>query len=137
QVNRFNKCASRGLLITDRHLYKLEPLKNYKSMKSVPLTNVTGMSVSSGRDQLVIFHLKGSDDFVVCLNQPSERVGELVGTLAHHFKTEKRPFQVNVFDAAACTMGGKRRTIALETSPGQDQPEFRKNGTGLVLLWAG
>ncbi|XP_032822057.1 unconventional myosin-Id isoform X1 [Petromyzon marinus] len=137
KVNRFNKCASRGLLITDRHLYKLEPLKNYKSMKSVPLTNVTGMSVSSGRDQLVIFHLKGSDDFVVCLNQPSERVGELVGTLAHHFKTEKRPFQVNVFDAAACTMGGKRRTIALETSPGQDQPEFRKNGTGLVLLWAG
>lgn len=28
------------MLITDRHLYKMDPLKQYKPMKSIPLYNV-------------------------------------------------------------------------------------------------
>lgn len=28
------------MLITDRHLYKLDPLKQYKPMKTLPLYNV-------------------------------------------------------------------------------------------------
>lgn len=40
QINRFNKAENRALLITDRHLYKMDPVKQYKPMKSIPLYNV-------------------------------------------------------------------------------------------------
>lgn len=49
-------------------------------------TQVTGLSVTSGRDQLVVLHARGQDDLVVCLHRSrpplDNRVGELVGVLA-------------------------------------------------------
>uniref|UniRef100_A0A8D3A9Y6 Myosin 1D n=1 Tax=Scophthalmus maximus TaxID=52904 RepID=A0A8D3A9Y6_SCOMX len=83
KINRFHKAEDRAVLITDRHLYKMDPLKQYKAMKSIPLYNVTGMSVSPGKDQLVVFHTKDSRDLVVCLQgmvpANENRIGELVG----------------------------------------------------------
>uniref|UniRef100_A0A665W3J0 Myosin ID n=1 Tax=Echeneis naucrates TaxID=173247 RepID=A0A665W3J0_ECHNA len=85
KINRFHKAEDRAVLITDRHLYKMDPLKQYKPMKSIPLYNVTGLSVSPGKDQLVVFHTKDSRDLVVCLQgmvpANESRIGELVGTL--------------------------------------------------------
>uniref|UniRef100_A0A3B1KD92 Myosin 1D n=1 Tax=Astyanax mexicanus TaxID=7994 RepID=A0A3B1KD92_ASTMX len=91
KINRFNKAENRAVLITDRHLYKMDPLKQYKPMKSIPLYNVTGVSVSPGKDQLVVFHTKDSRDLIVCLQgmvpAGESRIGELVGTLLSHFKS--------------------------------------------------
>uniref|UniRef100_A0AAQ5XWN0 Unconventional myosin-Id n=1 Tax=Amphiprion ocellaris TaxID=80972 RepID=A0AAQ5XWN0_AMPOC len=90
KINRFHKAENRAVLITDRHLYKMDPLKQYKPMKSIPLYNVTGVSVSPGKDQLVVFHTKDSRDLVACLQglvpANESRIGELVGTLLSHFK---------------------------------------------------
>uniref|UniRef100_A0A8C9XX25 Myosin ID n=1 Tax=Sander lucioperca TaxID=283035 RepID=A0A8C9XX25_SANLU len=87
-INRFHKAEDRAVLITDRHLYKMDPLKQYKPMKSIPLYNVTGVSVSPGKDQLVVFHTKDSRDLVVCLQgmvpANESRIGELVGTLLRY-----------------------------------------------------
>ncbi|KAG7227746.1 hypothetical protein INR49_029511, partial [Caranx melampygus] len=51
---------------------------------------VTGVSVSPGKDQLVVFHTKDNRDLVVCLQgmvpANENRIGELVGTLLSHFK---------------------------------------------------
>uniref|UniRef100_A0A671XJH1 Myosin ID n=1 Tax=Sparus aurata TaxID=8175 RepID=A0A671XJH1_SPAAU len=81
KINRFHKAEDRAVLITDRHLYKMDPLKQYKPMKSIPLYNVTGVSVSPGKDQLVVFHTKDSRDLVVCLQgmvpANESRIGEL------------------------------------------------------------
>lgn len=41
QVNRFNKSTDRGLLITDKYIYKLEPKKQYKVLKRLPLDAVS------------------------------------------------------------------------------------------------
>lgn len=50
------------------------------------LLQITGVSVTPGRDQLVIIHLSGGNDLVLCLQNPAqeERVGELVGVLTSH-----------------------------------------------------
>lgn len=57
---------------------------------SLALSQVTGVSVSPGKDQLVVFHTKDSRDLVVCLQgmvpANESRIGELVGTLLSHFK---------------------------------------------------
>lgn len=137
KINHFHKAEDRSLLITDRHLYKMDPLKQYKPMKSIPLYNVTGLSVSPGKDQLVVFHTKDNRDLVVCLQgmrPPTEsRIGELVGTLLGHFKSEKRRLQVNVASPIQCSMNGRKCTIVVETKINQSQPEFTKGRSGYIL----
>uniref|UniRef100_UPI00398E5C28 unconventional myosin-Id-like n=1 Tax=Pristiophorus japonicus TaxID=55135 RepID=UPI00398E5C28 len=141
KINRFNKCEDRAILITDQHLYKLEPNNRYKSMKALSLSHVTGVSVTNGRDQLIIFHTKANDDLVVCLHKMQQgndnRIGEVVGVLANHFNKNKIPFQVNVSNPIQCNMHGKKRTVMVELRIEQTEPDFKKNRTGFTLLWPG
>uniref|UniRef100_A0A672LZT9 Unconventional myosin-Id n=1 Tax=Sinocyclocheilus grahami TaxID=75366 RepID=A0A672LZT9_SINGR len=77
KINRFNKAEDRALLITDRHLYKMDPVKQYKGYFSGP------------KDQLVVFHTKDNRDLIVCLQgivpAGDSRIGELVGTVLRCF----------------------------------------------------
>uniref|UniRef100_A0A669BFL3 Myosin IG n=1 Tax=Oreochromis niloticus TaxID=8128 RepID=A0A669BFL3_ORENI len=94
KVNRFNKSTDRGLLITDKYIYKLEPKKQYKVLKKLPLdsvsTHFTGVSVTTGVDQMVALHTSSQDDVLLCLQRGElcpnqDRVGELVGAIVDHF----------------------------------------------------
>uniref|UniRef100_A0AAY5KQ16 Myosin ID n=1 Tax=Esox lucius TaxID=8010 RepID=A0AAY5KQ16_ESOLU len=137
KINRFHKAEDRAIFITDRHLYKMDPVKQYKPMKNIPLYNVTGVSVSPGKDQLVVFHTKDSRDLVVCLQgmtPPGDsRIGELVGTLLSHFKSEKRKLQVNIASPIQCSMNGRKCTVIVESKIHQSQPDFTKSRSGYIL----
>uniref|UniRef100_A0AAQ5Z1R7 Unconventional myosin-Id n=1 Tax=Amphiprion ocellaris TaxID=80972 RepID=A0AAQ5Z1R7_AMPOC len=141
KINRFHKAENRAVLITDRHLYKMDPLKQYKPMKSIPLYNVTGVSVSPGKDQLVVFHTKDSRDLVACLQglvpANESRIGELVGTLLSHFKSEKRKLQVNIASPIQCSMNGRKCTVIVEPKINQSQPDFTKSRSGYILAVPG
>ena len=137
QVNRFSKVEDRAIFITDRHLYKMDPMKQYKVMKTIPLYNLVGLSVSNGKDQLVVFHTKDNKDLIVCLfsKEPSNdnRIGELVGVLASHFKSEKRSLRVSVAHPVQCSLHGRKCTVSVETRIDQSQPDFAKHRSGFVL----
>uniref|UniRef100_A0A8D0SKE3 Myosin ID n=1 Tax=Sus scrofa TaxID=9823 RepID=A0A8D0SKE3_PIG len=137
KVNLFSKVEDRAIFVTDRHLYKMDPTKQYKVMKTIPLYNLTGLSVSNGKDQLVVFHTKDNKDLIVCLfsKQPTHesRIGELVGVLVNHFKSEKRHLQVNVTNPVQCSLHGKKCTVSVETRLNQPQPDFTKNRSGFIL----
>lgn len=49
------------------------------------LFQVTGVSITQGSDQLIVVHLSGGNDLVLCLysHVNEERIGELVGILAN------------------------------------------------------
>ncbi|GLD55631.1 unconventional myosin-Ig-like protein [Lates japonicus] len=90
KVNRFNKSTDRGVLVTDKYVYKLEPKKQYKVLKKLPLDAFTGVTVTSGVDQMVALHTSSQDDVLLCLQRGElcpnqDRVGELVGSLVDHF----------------------------------------------------
>uniref|UniRef100_A0A3B3WBE9 Myosin IG n=1 Tax=Poecilia mexicana TaxID=48701 RepID=A0A3B3WBE9_9TELE len=90
KMNRFNKSTDRALFVTDKFVYKLEPKKQYKVLKRLPLDSFTGLSVTSGADQMVALHTSSQDDVLLCLQQGElcpnqDRVGELVGALVDHF----------------------------------------------------
>ncbi|XP_074139161.1 unconventional myosin-Ig [Sminthopsis crassicaudata] len=139
KINRFNKSRDRALLLTDKHLYKLEPSKQYRVMRAVPLSHVTGLSVTSGQDQLVVLHAKGQDDLVVCLHrtQPKmdNRIGELVGMLAGHFQGVGQDLHIQVSDCIQLNQRGRRRHVSVETKPDLLVPDFRRRRDGFVLLW--
>ncbi|XP_075413615.1 unconventional myosin-Ig isoform X2 [Tenrec ecaudatus] len=139
KVNRFHKCRNRALLLTDQHLYKLEPGRQYRVMRALPLREVTGVSVTSGQDQLVVLHAQGQDDLVVCLHrtQPEldNRVGELVGVLAAHCRGEGRALEVRVSDCITLSQRGARRLVSVAPKPEQLVPDFRCSRAGFTLLW--
>uniref|UniRef100_A0A672LZU1 Unconventional myosin-Id n=1 Tax=Sinocyclocheilus grahami TaxID=75366 RepID=A0A672LZU1_SINGR len=122
KINRFNKAEDRALLITDRHLYKMDPVKQYKGYFSGP------------KDQLVVFHTKDNRDLIVCLQgivpAGDSRIGELVGTVLSHFK---RKLQVNIVSPIHCSMNGRKCTVIVETKINQSQPDFTKSRSGYIL----
>uniref|UniRef100_A0AAY4DPU0 Myosin IG n=1 Tax=Denticeps clupeoides TaxID=299321 RepID=A0AAY4DPU0_9TELE len=137
-LNWFNNTKDRGLVITDKHIYKLEP-KKYKVHKKIPLDSVTGLSVTSDTDQVVALHTATQDDFLVylqrgelCPNQ--DRIGELVGTLCDHFK-RNTPLPVKVSSMGlSLHMSGKPKTVTIETKAGLVSADFRKSRAGFTLL---
>jgi myosin I len=87
-VKKFNKCnksADRSIIVTDVAIYKLDNAKNkFKNMKrSIPIKEIASITVSPGRDQLVVFHHQ-SNDLIISLQGEhtqlkEDRVGEIVG----------------------------------------------------------
>ncbi|KAK2506536.1 hypothetical protein MC885_014958 [Smutsia gigantea] len=139
KVNRFNKSRDRALLLTDRHVYKLEPARQYRVMRAVPLHAVTGLSVTSGRDQLVVLHARGQDDLVVCLHRSrpplDNRVGELVGVLAAHCQEAGQALEVRVSDCIPLSLRGARRLVSVERRLEQPEPDFCCSRGAFTLLW--
>ena len=41
QINRFGKSRDRAILLTDQHLYKLDPRQQYRVMRALPLSTVS------------------------------------------------------------------------------------------------
>ncbi|GAA6088166.1 unconventional myosin-Ig isoform X1 [Tachysurus ichikawai] len=94
-MNWFNNTKDRALLITDKHIYRLEPKKHFKVQKRISIETVTGLSVTSGSDQMVALHTVSRDDMLLHLQRgqlvpKQDRLGELVGTLCDHFARRQR-----------------------------------------------
>ncbi|KAM9776615.1 unconventional myosin-Ig isoform X2 [Syngnathus typhle] len=141
KVNRFNKSTDRGLLVTDKYFYKLEPKKQFKILKKIPLDTLTGLSVTSEVDQMVALHISLQDDVLLCfqygeLCPNQDRVGELVGTLVDHFtRVRKTPLDVKVCPSGIqVNMRGKPKTVTVETKAGQTHADFKKSKDGFILL---
>ncbi len=57
------------MLTKDNYLLKMDPVKKYKTLLKVPLTDVSSISISTD-SPLVIVHLNGQNDFVLALRSP-------------------------------------------------------------------
>lgn len=140
KVNKGNKCEDRAVVVTDRHVYKLNPAKSYKPMRAgVPLNKVRGVSVSSGSDQLLIIHIDGADDLVLCIQKTTpeydDRAPEAVGVLSKLINSHGgHQLPVHVGDQLQCKLGGKPKTISIDRKTSFVNPNFRKvTGTLLTL----
>uniref|UniRef100_A0A6Q2XLN1 Myosin IG n=1 Tax=Esox lucius TaxID=8010 RepID=A0A6Q2XLN1_ESOLU len=141
KMNRFNKSTDRGLLITDKHVYKLDPKKQFKVLKRLPLDIITGLSVTAGSDQMVALHTSSQDDVLLCIQRGElcpnqDRVGELLGTLSDHFtRVRNTPLQVKVCcSAVQLHMRGKPKSVSVETKASQTNADFKKSHNGFTLL---
>ena len=84
QINKRGKVQERALLVTDVYIFKLDPRKHFQRKKSpLPLTTVTGISVSPALDQGVIVHFENRKDliFYMLSSLTENRVAELVAVL--------------------------------------------------------
>ncbi|XP_063421774.1 unconventional myosin-Id-like isoform X2 [Mytilus trossulus] len=138
KINKHSKPADRSIAVTDKFIYKLDPKKKYKPMrKGIPVSEVTGVSVSPGKDQLVAIHLSSENDLVVCLQNPSkeERVGEFIGSLGRQWQLFNKELKVQTLKPIPCMLGGKRRTINVRPTANNGGATFQKDGVDIALLW--
>lgn len=130
KFNKFNKCAERVLLVTDRLVFKLDCAKFRNMKEGIEVAHLTGITVSPGEDQLIVFHCPGGNDFVMSLHcgtgKKEDRIGELVGVLCRHFELRNLNLPVNVSKVVNCSLGGKPRTIKIQVSAETQTPTFKK-----------
>ncbi|TKR57736.1 hypothetical protein L596_030397 [Steinernema carpocapsae] len=133
KFNRFNKSAYRVVIVTDKFIAKLEP-KKFKPMKEpIQLSQLTGISVSTTSNGIVVFHV-GDNDLVGCIRNKlnEDRVGELVGTLCAFFERNlHRQLRVNVASTIDCKLGNKTRCLHVQNQTnGVAQNPIFKSSTG-------
>jgi len=145
KYNHQNKMAERVVVVTDRQVYKLHS-KTFKPLRNpIPLHDVTGISVTSGQEALVVIHLRGGNDLVVSLVNTGHqnRVGELVAALRLGYRryTAKgggpaQELRTNVGSSVQCMLGGKTRHISVEQSGVASFAAFKKGkGGDLIYSW--
>lgn len=143
-VKKFNKCnksADRAIIVTDGAIYKLDGPKNkFRNMKrTVAIKEITSISVSPGRDQLVVFHSHHNNDLVIALqgeHQPlkEDRVGEIIAHVSkRHYELTQQDLPVNVCPTFQLRLGNKMRTLSVEAVAGVDSPAFEHSGAVIVF----
>lgn len=143
-VKKFNKCnksADRAIIVTDGAIYKLDGPKNkFRNMKrTVVIKEITSISVSPGRDQLVVFHSHHNNDLVIALqgeHQPlkEDRVGEIIAHVSkRHYELTQADLPVTVSPTFQLRLGNKMRTLSVEAVAGVDSPAFEHSGAVIVF----
>ncbi|CAK9808983.1 Unconventional myosin ID [Anthophora plagiata] len=134
KTNRFNKSNDRVLVVTEHAIYKLENSK-FKSMKKgMPITEITGLSVSPGKDQLITIHSNRGNDFIISIIAKDDRVGELVGILSNRYSQLRcADLQVTVDVKFKCMLGNKSKILRVEVHPEVHEPMFKKDGDNIIF----
>lgn len=85
----------RAIVLTDRYLYKLDPKNKFHVRKTgIRIDDIISLSVTSGKDQLVVVHLTSNHDLVFYMHTKLDRVGEFVGHIA---KLKRRSYVTLIY----------------------------------------
>ncbi|CAF3782202.1 unnamed protein product [Adineta steineri] len=133
KLNSHIKMDERAIVLTDRYLYKLDPKKNFHIKKTgIPIDDIIGLSVTSGREQLVVIHLISNHDLVIYMHTKNDRVGEFVGHIAK-LKRKSSNFTVDVQRYVSAQLDKHKHVINI-TSGGTEKIEFRKGSNKNISL---
>uniref|UniRef100_A0A1I8PHP1 Myosin motor domain-containing protein n=1 Tax=Stomoxys calcitrans TaxID=35570 RepID=A0A1I8PHP1_STOCA len=141
KYNKHNKQADRAFIITESAIYKLDGAKNkFKNMnRSINIQDLISISISTGRDQLVVFHSPQNNDLVFALQGENgtlkdDRIGEVVANVCkRYFDICNRELRVDVAPNIVCRLGGKSRTIVIEAAAGVENPNFRHAAGNIIF----
>ncbi|CAF1389118.1 unnamed protein product [Rotaria sordida] len=96
KLNSHIKMDERAIILTDKYIYKVDQKKNFHIKKSnISLDDITGLSVTSGKEQLIVIHLISNSDLIFYMQTKNDRVGEFVGYMTK-LKQKSANFSVNV-----------------------------------------
>ena len=139
KFNRMNKANDRAIVFTkDNKIVKMDPAKKYKVMLVIPMSDVTGISLSpDDGNQLILVHLKSSNDLVLSLTSKKNEdlTGEAVGVLCAHFsKMMNRPLPVSVSNELKAKSGKKSKVVSVQAAAADTG--FAKAADGGILYSA-
>lgn len=72
-------------MVTEHAVYKLDDVRFKNMRKGMPIAEITGLSVSPGKDQFIAIHSNRGNDFILSITAKDDRIGELVGILSNRY----------------------------------------------------
>jgi myosin-1 len=133
KCNTHFKMDERAIVLTDKHLYKLDPKKHFHIKKTgIPIDDIVGLSVTAGREQLIVVHFTSDHDLVFYMQTKLDRVGEFVG---HVTKLKRRSsnFPVDVQRYVSAQLDKHKHVINVMQG-GTEKVEFRKSSNKNITL---
>ncbi|CAF0984026.1 unnamed protein product, partial [Didymodactylos carnosus] len=135
KMNTSVKMDERAIVMTDRFIYKLDPKKHFHIRKTgIPLEQITGLSVTTGTEQLIVVHSSTLHDLVFYMHTKEDRVGEFVANFIKLKRKMSSPFVINVLRYVSVQLDKHERLINIV--PGGDQIEFKKGSGNNITLTA-
>ncbi|CAF1126177.1 unnamed protein product [Rotaria sp. Silwood1] len=133
KLNSHIKMDERAIILTDKYLYKLDPKKNFHIRKTgIPIDDIIGLSVTSGKEQLIVVHLTSNHDLIFYMHTKNDRVGEFVGHVAK-LKRRSSNFSVDVQRYVSAQIDKSKYVINV-TWGGVDKVEFHKGSNKNISL---
>ncbi|CAF0979976.1 unnamed protein product [Rotaria sordida] len=133
KLNTHIKTDERAIILTDKYLYKLDPKKHFHIRKTgIPIDDIIGLSVTSGKEQLIVVHLISNHDLIFYMHTKNDRVGEFVGHVAK-LKRRSSNFSVDVQRYVSAQID-KHKYVINVTWGGVDKIEFRKGSNKNISL---
>ncbi|UJR31157.1 hypothetical protein I4U23_018664 [Adineta vaga] len=133
KLNSHIKMDERAIVLTDKYLYKLDPKKSFHIKKTgISVNDIVGLSITSGKEQLIVVHLISNNDLVFYMHTKTDRVGEFVGHLAK-IKRKSANFTVDVQRYVSAQIDKHKHVINIILG-GVDKVEFRKGSNKNVSL---
>ncbi|XP_002067667.2 unconventional myosin ID [Drosophila willistoni] len=141
KFNKHNKQAERAFIITDTTIHKLDGIKKkFRDMNhTIAIKDLTSISVTPGRDQLIVFHSPDNNDLVFALQGETstlkeDRIGEVVGIVCKkYYDATNTELRVNVGSNIACRLGEKPKTIVVEGAANVETPNFRHASGNIIF----
>lgn len=107
--------------------------------RTVAIKEITSISVSPGRDQLVVFHSHHNNDLVIALQGEQhplkeDRIGEIVAHVSkRYYELCNQDLPVSVSPTFQLRLGNKMRTLSVEAVAGVETPAFEHSGAVIVF----
>ena len=140
KINRKGKPQPRALVLTEGNLFRLDP-RSFKVLKQYPLTAVSGISMFSTRDSVVIVHLNLEADIVVDLaaaGTPDALADFVVELLRAITKAGLKapPVKVEKSVSAKAYAANKTVTVASDPKATADKALVKASGAAWQVLVA-
>jgi myosin-1 len=85
----------RAIILTDKYIYKCDPKRYFQIKKSgILLDDITGLSITPGKEQLIVIHVISNQDLVFYMETKNDRVGEFIGYMT---KLKEKSYKILIY----------------------------------------
>ncbi|CAM4793576.1 unnamed protein product [Rotaria magnacalcarata] len=133
KLNSHIKMDDRVIVLTDKCIYKLDQKKHFHVKNApIPVDEIIGLSVTSGKEQLIVIHLMSKHDLVFYMLTKMDRVGEFVGYMTK-IKENSTNFSVDVQRYVSANISKHQYVINIIWDH-VSKVEFRKGSNNNISL---
>ena len=127
KLNTKGKLDERAIVVTEQHIYRLDP-KSFKIRKNpIPLSSVTGFAVSHGEDQAVVIKFAATDLVLTLKGDASS--AELVSLVTQALG---KNLPVTVDSKLQVNVKGQARSLSFSMS--EEKTTFKRRPSGFALV---
>ncbi|XP_055375494.1 unconventional myosin ID [Condylostylus longicornis] len=143
KINKHNKTADRAIIITENSIYKIDSAKTkFRNMKrSIFIKDLSGISITPGKDQLIAFHSPEKNDLVFIIQAEDgimlkeDRIGEIIGVVnSRYTKLRGKDINISCSPTILCHLGGKSKSITVQATASHATNVFKVIDKSNLLL---